>query len=68
MIDKVNDKLPDTEKFAQFGWYLSKTQKLHRKYRTFYPDGRLLLRVRILGAVMFVCFLIMAWGFGPFAK
>jgi len=68
MTDKVNDKLPDTETFAQLGWYLSKTRKLRQKYRAFYPDGRLLLRVRVLTAIMFVCLVIAAWGFGFLAK
>jgi hypothetical protein len=68
MVDKVNDKLPDNEKFAHLGWYFSKTQRLRHKYRTLYPDGRLLLRVCILIAVMFMCLFIAAWGFGVFAK
>jgi hypothetical protein len=68
MVDKVNEKLPETEKFAQLGWYLSKRQRLNREYRRFYPDGRLLLRVRILMALMFVCLFVAAWGFGFFTK
>jgi hypothetical protein len=68
MIDKVNDKLSDTENFAQLGWYLSKMRKLSREHRTFCPDGRLLLRVRILTAIMFVCVFIAARGCGFFAQ
>jgi hypothetical protein len=68
MISKVNNKLPDAEKFADLFWYPSKRRKLHRKYRTFYPDGRLLIQVHILTAVIFMCFFVTAWSFGFFAK
>jgi hypothetical protein len=68
MVAKVNDKLPDNEKLSQLGWYFPKTQEVRLKYRTLYPDGRLLSRVRILTAIMFVCLFIAAWGFGVFAK
>jgi hypothetical protein len=68
VVDKVNEKLPETEKFAQLGWYLSKRQRLNREYRRFYPEGRLLLWVRVLMALMFVCLLTAAWSFGVFAK
>ncbi len=68
MVDKVNDKLPETEKFDHLSWYFSKRLRLNRKYRMFYPDGQLLLRVRILTVLMFVCGLVAAWGIGFFAK
>jgi hypothetical protein len=68
MVDKVNDKLPETEKFDHLGWYFSKRLRLNRKYRMLYPDGQLLLRVRILTVLMFVCGLVAAWGFGFFAQ
>jgi hypothetical protein len=68
IIDKVNEKLPDSEKFDLLGWYLPKTQNLRTRFRTFYPDGRLLTRVRTITVVMFVCFFIVAWGFGLFAR
>jgi hypothetical protein len=68
MVDKVNEKLPETERFAQLGWYLSKRRRLSREYRRFYPDGRLLLRLRILSALMFAGVVIAAWGFGVFMR
>lgn len=68
MVDKVNEKLPVSEKFEQFGWYLSKTLRLRRKYRMLYPEGRLVSRVYMLAAVGFVCLLIAAWGFGIIAR
>lgn len=67
MIDRVNEMLPDSSRFAWLGWYFSKTQRLHREYKKLYPDGRLLLKVRVLTAVMIVCGLVCAWAFGLFS-
>jgi hypothetical protein len=68
MIDKVNAKLSENEKFAEMWWYSSKTMRLHREYKRLYPAGRLLLRVRVLGALMFALIVIAAWSFGFFAR
>jgi hypothetical protein len=68
MIDKVNEKLPVTAKFGLIGWHFSKTEKLYGQYRTFYPGGRLIFRVRILSAIMGVCLLVAAWSFGFLAR
>lgn len=68
MVDKVNNKLPKGEQFATLGWYFSKRQRLHGEYRRLYPDSRLLLKVRVLMALMIACLLICAWGFGLFAE
>ena len=66
MIDKVNDKLPEEERFAFLGWYFSKYQRLWREYERLYPDGQLLLKVRRLRARAIACLLICAWGLGFF--
>jgi hypothetical protein len=68
MMDKVNDRLPKEEQFDPSWWYLSKTQRLRREYKRLYPDGRLLLHVRIATALMIMCVVFGAWGFGFFAK
>jgi hypothetical protein len=68
MVDKVNDKLPETEKFDHLGWYFSKRRRLNRKYRMLYPEGRLLKRVRILTLLMFASVLIALLCFGIFAR
>jgi len=68
MLDKVNDKLPKGEQFALLGWYCSKRQRLHREYARLYPEGRLILKVRVLMALMFASLLICAWGFGFFER
>jgi len=68
MVDKVNEMLPKGEQFAPLGWYFSKYQRLNHEYKRLYPDGRLLLRVRVLTALMFACLLICALSFGFFAR
>jgi hypothetical protein len=66
MVEKVNERLPKEEQFAELGWHLSKILRLHREYRKLYPDGRLLLKVRVLRALMIACLLIYAWSLGFF--
>lgn len=68
MIDKVNSKLPESEQFSQLGWHFAKRLRLSREYRRFYPEGRLRLRVRILGTLMFACVIVAAWSFGLFGR
>lgn len=68
MMDEVNAKLPKEAQFERIGWYASKTLRLHREYRRFYPDGRLLFKVRALFAVMAVCLLIGFLCLRPFIK
>jgi hypothetical protein len=67
MVEKVNERLPKEEQLAALGWYVSKTLRLHREYRRFYPNGHLLLIIRLLMALMIACLIICAWGFGFFA-
>jgi hypothetical protein len=68
MVDKVNDKLPEAEKFAALGWYFDKTRRLFEKYRLFYPDGRLIKRIRVLQALGIAFLLIAVWAFKNFVK
>jgi len=67
MVNKVNEKAPEGRQFVALGWHLPKTQRLHREYKRLYPDGHLLLRLRVLMAVAIVCLLICAWSVGFFA-
>ena len=46
MVDRVNELLPAEKQFEILGWYLSKYQKARQEYKRFYPDGRLLVRIR----------------------
>jgi hypothetical protein len=66
IIDAVNTKLPPDERFAELGWYLPKTLRLHAAYRRLYPDGTLLRRQALLAAFALVCLVLAATllGFG----
>jgi hypothetical protein len=64
MAAQVNDKMPEAERFNPLGWYYSK----RRNNTTLYPDGRLLLRARILMALMFASGMVAAWSFGAFPR
>lgn len=64
LVDAVNAKLSADDQFGQLGWYPTKTLRLHREYRRLYPDGRLLLRGGILGAVMLLSLAMAALLFG----
>ena len=66
MVGRVNAVLPKERQFAELGWYLPKTQRLHSEYRALFPGGNLLRKWRIAVATAFVSLLICAWSFGFF--
>jgi hypothetical protein len=68
MMDQVNGRLPKGVQFSPLGWYLPKTLRLHREYRRLFPDGRLLLQVRLLIALMFGSLMGCAWALGFFGR
>ena len=70
MVDQVNDRLPEAEKFSHLWWYQTKRRRLNDKYKMLYPEGRLLRRVRLLTALMFAGLFIAAYCFGflPFRR
>ena len=68
MVDQVNEKLPEAERFAWLRWYPSKRRRLYRKYTMLYPNGQLLTKVRVLTVLMFACGFVAAWGFGILAR
>ena len=68
MVDKVNEKLPKNEQFEQFGWYPSKTQRLHREYKRLYPSGHLRRKIRVLGGLASVSLLTCVWSMGFFGN
>jgi hypothetical protein len=67
-VDKVNEKLPKDQQLDHGWWYLSKYQRLHRKYQRLYPEGRVLVQFQIAAALIFACLLIFGWGFRIFAR
>ena len=60
IVDAVNEKLPKNDQFEHLGWYLTKTLRLHREYRRFYPNGKLLRRQGVLWTIMLVCLILAA--------
>ena len=64
IIGEVNRKLPDDERFGYLWGYPSKFRKIEEAYRRFYPEGRLLLGVRVLTALMFACMVATAFLLG----
>jgi hypothetical protein len=64
MMDKVNEKLPKEEQFGALWWYTSKYQRLNLEYKRLYSDAGLLLKVRVLTALMFACLLVCSFALG----
>jgi hypothetical protein len=65
-LDAVNAELPASDQFGRLGWYPTKALRLHREYGRLYPDGNLVWRQGLLGAVMLFCAVaaMAAIGFG----
>ena len=68
MVDKVNEKLPSEDQFGQLGWYWSKNLRLRQQYKRLYPSGRLLLKIRMLLALMLTSLLVCAWSIRLFGS
>ncbi|MGB6132973.1 MAG: hypothetical protein WBG54_14430 [Acidobacteriaceae bacterium] len=66
MVGKVNSILPKERQFAELGWYLPKTHRLHSEYQSLFPAGNLLRRWRIAVVAAVGSLLVCAWGFGFF--
>src|SRR5882762_6945758 len=68
MVDQVNGRLPKGVQFSPLGWYFSKRVRLHREYRRLFPDGYLLLQVRLLIALMFGSLMVCTWALVFFGR
>jgi len=68
MAEEVNAKLPPGQQFQPVGWHFSKTLRLYREYRKYYPDGDLLLKVYGAGVLLFISLLVVAWTLGFFSS
>jgi hypothetical protein len=66
MVSRVNAMLPKERQFAELGWHLPKTQRLHREYRALFPGGDLLRKWRTTVATGLLSLLICAWSLGFF--
>jgi hypothetical protein len=66
IVDAVNDKLAEGERFEAFGWYFAKWQRLPRAYEGLYPDGTLVFQFRVLVTLAILCLVTGAWSIGFF--
>jgi hypothetical protein len=66
MVDEVNGRLPEGERFDPLGWHASKYLSLWRTYGRLYPAGRLGRRVRYLSLAGVACVIVAAWLIGLF--
>ena len=68
IVNKVNEKLLETEKFEYFGWHFAKHVRLNREYRRLYPNGKLVQRLYILMALIVFSLVVAAWCLLPFTS
>jgi hypothetical protein len=66
IVEEVNPRLPENEKFDPVGWTFPKQLRLFREYRRLYPSGRLVSRFWFLVTAMFTSLLGIAWLVGFF--
>jgi hypothetical protein len=66
MVEDVNRKLPPDRQIEYAYWYFGKLAKLKKQYRSFCPDGRLIIRFNLLITVSSLLGLAFAWQFGFF--
>lgn len=58
MLDEVNARLPDAERFSPAWWCPGKYQRLLREYRRLHPLGKRLAQLRSVGFMMLLFFVI----------
>jgi hypothetical protein len=51
MLDEVNARLPESERFSPAWWYAGKTLRLRHEYRRLYPSAPRLTQLRSVGFV-----------------
>jgi hypothetical protein len=67
VLDEVNARLPDGEKFSPTGWPPGKHWSIVREYRRLYPAAPRLRQLRVVGFI-FMAILVtamLAFRFGP---
>ena len=64
-IEKVNDQLPEDQRFAALAWYYGKRRRFEREYERLFPDRKLRRKERtllLLGAIVLLgACLAMGW-------
>jgi hypothetical protein len=68
IIEMVNRKLPQDQQISPLGGYYSKYKKITWEYRRLYPNGRLIVKMRLLTALGFISIFAIAvgWRLGLF--
>jgi len=61
MVEKVNARLPDDQRFAFSWWYFPKTQRFYSEYRRLFPSGDLLRRCQRLQVMMMAAATGIVW-------
>ena len=66
MVDEVNARLDEKDRFDHLGWHYLKARRLLEEYRRLYPEGHLVRQEVILGGALTVVVGAAAWkmGFG----
>jgi hypothetical protein len=59
ILEKVNARLPEAERFKSAWWGPSKKERLSREYRRLFPDGKDLKQLHRLTVIMFSALALM---------
>jgi hypothetical protein len=66
MVDEVNGRLPEDQRFDPLGWHAGKYLSLWSAYGRLCPAGRLGRRVRYFSLAGVACVIVAAWLIGLF--
>lgn len=58
LVAQVNSLSPQELELSRVGGDVMKLMHLHREYQKLFPEGNLVLRIRVMMALMFVCLLV----------
>jgi hypothetical protein len=58
LVAQVNSLSPQELEISRVGGDVMKLMHLHREYRKLFPEGNLVLQIRVMMALMFVCLLV----------
>ena len=64
MMEQVNSRLPEPDRFQPMRWSWTKLRRLRQLYNSLCPEAPLLGRQRVLWAVAVGGLILGAWGFG----
>ena len=64
IIGQINEKVPENERLSYFGWDL----RIRKRHKQLYPKSKLVLFFDLCWILMVVCFPILLWFSGIFAR